>query len=322
MNTKKNGEDVNEMTITHTHNKNEDDNNLLGKIHQRKDIVGLDVKSKKHKNKKKKTNKTKANATSTNNNNTKTEEDEIEECKGNDTNEQQQQHTIINNTTTPIINNNNDNDNIQEDTKTNDIQSPNEHIQSTDTQQEVHSQPAPMVIQDEHTCDNKLNNAEEEDEESFSEDFLKEEEPENPKQTPPPTTETPVHSSLPINDNQTSTHNSNEYNTLLDKYTALEQKYNTTLKEKTFLEHSFLKHLQQQPLTNTIPTSTENISDLLDLANAELDEKNTQIATLTKQLEMHDLSNIKNFSLTKLTTFKEYYLTNLKQIEAAISSFQ
>ena len=54
------------------------------------------------------------------------------------------------------------------------------------------------------------------------------------------------------------------------------------------------------------------------LANKELENKNEIINELENKLAMLDLTNIKNFSVEKLKTYKEFYDKNLKIINDAM----
>ena len=54
------------------------------------------------------------------------------------------------------------------------------------------------------------------------------------------------------------------------------------------------------------------------LANKELEHKNEIINELENKLAMLDLTNIKNFSVEKLKTYKEFYDKNLKIINDAM----
>lgn len=310
MNGKKNGEEIEEG------NKNENEGQLLGRIGYRKDIVGLEMKNKKHKNKKKKGNKAKQGT------DMKGGDGKESEDKGNENNE--------------IVENGNGDK--KEDKK--DEVEDNSHFKE---ENEVHEKEmeSDVQIKEEfkensgmnYNDNNKNGNGEEEEEEeSFAEDFLREDEDDNEdnkqiemKKEIQINEEIQNNNCNEIEGEQQKQHlvNSIEYDALLEKYSALEHKYNVVLQEKNNMENMFIKQYQNQLLSNAgMNTNEENVSDLLELANMELSEKNKEVHLLEKQLEMYDLANIKNFSLAKLNTLQEHYSKNLKLIEDAISSFK
>ena len=54
---------------------------------------------------------------------------------------------------------------------------------------------------------------------------------------------------------------------------------------------TFIRKTYQQQ-TTVIPSTEENINDLMELANSELDAKNKRIEELEKKIEMYTLHDI------------------------------
>ena len=112
-----------------------------------------------------------------------------------------------------------------------------------------------------------------------------------------------------------------DYEKLNKKYLDLEKKLSRLEQEKTELTSCLTKlYLQNKSDNgkNQIPNNEENINDLMYLANKELENKNEIINELENKLAMLDLTNIKNFSVEKLKTYKEFYDKNLKIINDAM----
>ena len=112
-----------------------------------------------------------------------------------------------------------------------------------------------------------------------------------------------------------------DYEKLNKKYLDLEKKLSRLEQEKTELTSCLTKlYLENKSDNgkNQIPNNEENINDLMYLANKELENKNEIINELENKLAMLDLTNIKNFSVEKLKTYKEFYDKNLKIINDAM----
>ena len=112
-----------------------------------------------------------------------------------------------------------------------------------------------------------------------------------------------------------------DYEKLNKKYLDLEKKLSRLEQEKTELTSCLTKlYLENKSDNgkNQIPNNEENINDLMYLANKELESKNEIINELENKLAMLDLTNIKNFSVEKLKTYKEFYDKNLKIINDAM----
>jgi len=109
---------------------------------------------------------------------------------------------------------------------------------------------------------------------------------------------------------------------LYNKYNELQKKFEIVSKEKEELEN-YIKnsYLMNKRNSENILSSDDNINDLLYLANKELEEKNKMIEELNNKVSMNDLTNIQNFSLSKLKNLKEKYSENLKKIMEAFDSY-
>ena len=137
---------------------------------------------------------------------------------------------------------------------------------------------------------NEFKNVDDDEEEESDDDFLHEYENE-PKEKQEAKLEEPIEEKkeIPIS-NPIVAHEQIEYKVLLDKYNELEKKFELLLKEKAEMETFIRKTYQQQ--TTVIPSTEENINDLMELANSELDAKNKRIEELEKKIEMYTLHDI------------------------------
>ena len=137
---------------------------------------------------------------------------------------------------------------------------------------------------------NEFKNVDDDEEEESDDDFLHEYENE-PKEKQEAKLEEPIEEKkeIPIS-NPIVAHEQIEYKVLLDKYNELEKKFELLLKEKAEMETFIRKTYQQQ--TTVIPSTEENINDLMELANSELDAKNKRIEELEKKIEMYTLRDI------------------------------
>ena len=141
-------------------------------------------------------------------------------------------------------------------------------------------------------ANNDFKNVDDEDEEeSDEEDFLHEYENE-PKEKHEEKLEEPIEEKKVITSSNpvVIAHDQIEYKELLDKYNELEKRFELLRKEKEEMETFIRKSYQQQ--TTVIPSTEENINDLMELANSELEAKNKRIEELEKKLEMYTLHDI------------------------------
>ena len=113
-----------------------------------------------------------------------------------------------------------------------------------------------------------------------------------------------------------------DYMNLYNKYNELQRKFENISKEKEELEN-YIKHsyLANKRNNQNILSTEENINDLLYLANKELEEKNKIIEDLNNKIAMNDLTNIQNFSLSKLKNLREKFSENLKKINEAFDTY-
>lgn len=136
---------------------------------------------------------------------------------------------------------------------------------------------------------NDFRGDDEEEEEEYDDDFLPENETEQKDKLK---VDEKMEELKSLSDRQEKiehlieTENKLEYKELLDKYIALEKKYELLFKEKEEMEN-FLRKSYQKQISSSIPSTSENINDLLDLANSELAEKSKKIEELEKKLEMY-----------------------------------
>ena len=109
---------------------------------------------------------------------------------------------------------------------------------------------------------------------------------------------------------------------LYNKYIELQKKFEIVSKEKEELEN-YIKtsYLVNKRNCENISSNEDNINDLLYLANKELEEKNKMIEDLNNKVSMSDLTNIQNFSVSKLKNLKEKFSENLKKINEAFDSY-
>ena len=123
------------------------------------------------------------------------------------------------------------------------------------------------------------------------------------------------------NNNNNNNITNEKYTNLLNKFYELQKNFQSISKEKNELENFIKKEYLKNKRNNSIPSTEENINDLLYLANKELEEKNKIIEELNSQIKFFDLKNIKNFSLNKLNEIKEKYNNDLTLINNAINSY-
>ena len=122
--------------------------------------------------------------------------------------------------------------------------------------------------------------------------------------------------------NQNPIKNDLDYINLYNKYIQLEKQFETISKEKEELENYVINtYLFNKRNTQTVISNEENINDLINLANKELEEKNKIIGKLNNKIALNDLSNIQNFSLSKLKELKEKFSENLKKINEAVDIY-
>ena len=162
---------------------------------------------------------------------------------------------------------------------------------------EVKPEPPQQDKKEEHEiiC-NDFRGDDEEEEEEYDDDFLPENETDQKEKlkVDEKMEELKSLSDKPKKiENLIETENKVEYKELLDKYIALEKKYELLFKEKEEMEN-FLRKSYQKQLSSSIPSTSENINDLLDLANSELAEKNKKIEELEKKLEMYTSHEIQS----------------------------
>ena len=153
----------------------------------------------------------------------------------------------------------------------------------------------------------KKENEQEYDDDGYDDDFLPEDnEQENNLNTQP---------QIQIKDDS-------DYMNLYNKYNELQRKFENISKEKEELEN-YIKHsyLANKRNNQNILSTEENINDLLYLANKELEEKNKIIEDLNNKIAMNDLTNIQNFSLSKLKNLREKFSENLKKINEAFDTY-
>ena len=136
---------------------------------------------------------------------------------------------------------------------------------------------------------NEFKNVDDDEEDESDDDFLHEYENE-PKEKQEEKQEEPIEEKKVISSSNAVVGEQIEYKELLDKYHELEKKFELLLKEKEEMETFIRKSYQQQ--TTVIPSTEENINDLMELANSELDLKNKRIEELEKKLEMYTLHDI------------------------------
>lgn len=60
-----------------------------------------------------------------------------------------------------------------------------------------------------------------------------------------------------------------------------------------------------------IPNTQQNIHDLLSLTNEELEQKSRRIAELEKKLELVELTQVKDMSISQLNASRDYLSTKL-----------
>ena len=131
---------------------------------------------------------------------------------------------------------------------------------------------------------NEFKNVDDEEDEESEDDFLHEYENEpKEKQEEPIEDKKVIPSSNPA-------HEEKDYKELFDKYNELEKRYELLKKEKEEMESFIRKSYKQQ--TTVIPSTEENINDLMELANSELESKNKRIEELEKKLERYTLNDI------------------------------
>jgi hypothetical protein len=146
------------------------------------------------------------------------------------------------------------------------------------------------------------------EDEGYDDDFLQEDENEQEKNL--------------NSQNQNPIKNDLDYINLYNKYIQLEKQFETISKEKEELENYVINtYLFNKRNTQTVISNEENINDLINLANKELEEKNKIIGKLNNKLALNDLSNIQNFSLSKLKELKEKFSENLKKINEAVDIY-
>ena len=140
-------------------------------------------------------------------------------------------------------------------------------------------------------ANNEFKNVDDEEDEESEEDFLHEYENE-PKEKHDEKLEESIEDKKVITSSNpvAISHEDIEYKELLNKYNELEKKYELLRKEKEEMETFIRKSYQQH--TTVIPSTEENINDLLELANSELESKNKRIEELEKKLEMYTLHDI------------------------------
>ena len=71
-----------------------------------------------------------------------------------------------------------------------------------------------------------------------------------------------------------------------------------------------------------ILNSEENISDILDLANEELNQQSKRIYELNSKLEFIEGKTIKNSNENDLNTLKDFYSARLGAVIDAINNFK
>jgi hypothetical protein len=81
-----------------------------------------------------------------------------------------------------------------------------------------------------------------------------------------------------------------------------------------------MKNSAKTDINKPIANTEENITDLLELANEELEQKSKLIHELETKLEALEPSNIKRLSSTQLNELKNFYSTRLGLIIDAISN--
>ncbi len=87
--------------------------------------------------------------------------------------------------------------------------------------------------------------------------------------------------------------------------------------EKIEMEKYYLSKLNQAPVQ--INNTEENISDLILLANEELERKSKIINELLSRVEYLEGNNLENMDEKKLTQLKDFYGNKLSSIVSQLS---
>ncbi len=69
-------------------------------------------------------------------------------------------------------------------------------------------------------------------------------------------------------------------------------------------------------------TKNEEISDLLTLANAELEEKSKIIKTLTLKIDLLECGNLETLEESALEQLRDFYGSKLSSILAALTNLE